>query len=169
MNILRRVLVRKPPWPLIAAKPVRLVSSGSPPDELNEDLFWDNLKNSLNLGELTKRAKANQTGAEKRVFVLQLRMQFKSKARQSTTPELQLAESISLVETLRNWKVIDWYIVGMKHSYSKEMFGEGNQVNCWILVLMEVNGRISFVYFRSCCRERLGPRALIVYLSSSTI
>lgn len=110
-------------------------SFSSPPpvttDELNEELFWENLSTSLQLDELTERNKldtADLARAERRVFVLQLRMQFKSKSRQSTKPELQLAESVSLVETLRNWRVIDHYIVGMKHSYSKEMFGSGNQV-----------------------------------------
>jgi len=34
-------------------------------------------------------------------------MQYKSKARQSTTADLQLQESISLVNTLDGWRVID--------------------------------------------------------------
>ena len=68
------------------------------------------------------------TSAEKRVFVLQLRMQFKSKSRQSTRPELQLAESISLVHTLANWRVVDSLIIGTKRSFSANVgVGTGNQ------------------------------------------
>lgn len=121
----------------------RRFSSKTPPasppqqgEDLNEELFWDNLNTSLRLNDFNEQNKQvdkqKLAQAERRVFVLQLRMQYKSKSRQSTTAELQLAESISLVETLRNWRVVDHYIVGMKRSESKEMFGEGNQVSKWL-------------------------------------
>jgi hypothetical protein len=136
MNILKRILPRKISSLNRLLKPsqtksYRYLGSQIPPptfDELNEDLYWDNLHSSLGQDAVEKQTKQELLRAERRVFVLQPRMQFKSKARQSTTPELQLAESISLVETLQNWRVVDWHIVGVKHSHSNEIFGEGNQV-----------------------------------------
>ncbi|CAF0786977.1 unnamed protein product [Brachionus calyciflorus] len=95
---------------------------------LDENLYWDNLQSSLD--ESSKAIYPNSSKllkAEKNVFVLQLKMQYKSKARQSTSADLQLAESISLVETLDNWKVIESHIVGTKKSSSREIFGSGNQ------------------------------------------
>lgn len=136
MNILKRILPRKISSLNRLLKPsqtksYRYLGSQIPPptfDELNEDLYWDNLHSSLGQDAVEKQSKQELLRAERRVFVLQPRMQFKSKARQSTTPELQLAESISLVETLQNWRVVDWHIVGVKRSHSNEIFGEGNQV-----------------------------------------
>lgn len=91
---------------------------------LDENLYWDSLQNSLEESDVLKQRLPR---AEKNVFILQLKMQYKSKSRQSTTPELQLAESISLVNTLDNWKVTDSHIVSTKRSYSREIFGSGNQ------------------------------------------
>ncbi|RNA09969.1 glutamyl-tRNA(Gln) amidotransferase subunit mitochondrial [Brachionus plicatilis] len=91
---------------------------------LDENLYWDNLQNSL---EESDQYTNKLTKAEKNVFILQLKMQYRSKSRQSTTPELQLAESISLVDTLDNWRVIDSHIVSTKRSHSREIFGSGNQ------------------------------------------
>lgn len=91
---------------------------------LDENLYWDYLHNSL---ESESKNFFQKTKAEKNVFVLQLKMQYKSKSRQSTTPELQLAESVSLIQTIDNWKVIDSHIVGTKRSHSREIFGSGNQ------------------------------------------
>lgn len=91
---------------------------------LDENLYWDNLHNSL---ENESKDFNQKIKAEKNVFILQLKMQFKSKFRQSTTPELQLAESVSLIQTLDNWKVIDSHIVSTKRSHSREIFGSGNQ------------------------------------------
>lgn len=95
----------------------------------SENLYWDRIRQTIERDEdeeVEHEKKSNSFELDKRVFVLQLRMQFKSKARQSTTPELQLAESISLVQTL-NWKVIDSVIIGAKHASSREIFGSGNQ------------------------------------------
>lgn len=64
---------------------------------------------------------------EKKVFILQIKMQYKAKARQSTTADLQLAESIALVETLPNWKVVDSLILGSKKVETRNIFGSGNQ------------------------------------------
>ena len=98
-------------------------------DLRDEDNYWQNLQSSLDTERNTMQKKKlkQQKRADKNVFVLQLKMQYKSKARQSTTAELQLAESISLIETLDNWKVIDSLIVSTKRSFSKEIFGSGNQ------------------------------------------
>lgn len=93
----------------------------------DEELYWDNLKEDLETPEseivpltskMSRRVKYAGDKQGKNVFVLQLKMQYKSKARQSTTAELQLAESISLVNTLENWKVIDSIIIGTKRSGS---------------------------------------------------
>lgn len=97
---------------------------------LDEDSYWETLKTTLEPDSTeSKRNNQKHLGdfSVKNVFVLQLKMQYKSKARQSTTAELQLAESIALVETLQNWQVIDSHIVGTKRSNSKEIFGSGNQ------------------------------------------
>lgn len=105
------------------------------PTNIDEDLYWDSLKTAIEssvdlplLPAETKLDKSlNLSQSDKNVFVLQLRMQYKSKARQSTTPELQLSESIALVQTLDNWRVIESHIVGTKRSNSREIFGSGNQ------------------------------------------
>ena len=98
---------------------------------IDEDLFWEVLKESLettqSIPSVEPVKKRLTSQSEKKVFVLQLKMQYKSKARQSTTADLQLMESISLVNTLPNWKVIDSLIVSSKRSSSKEIFGSGNQ------------------------------------------
>lgn len=97
------------------------------------------------------------------VFVLQLKMQYKSKARQSTTADLQLAESISLVNTLDNWKVIEHLIIGSKRSNTKEIFGSGNQellskkiaasgANCLFVVI----DRLTNLQVKSLRRTLLG-------------
>ncbi len=96
-------------------------------EKLNEDLFWDRVRHSMEQNEDFESKYKPASALGKNVFVLQLRMQHKSKARQSTNAELQLAESISLVQTLANWRVIDSHIIGSKNSDSREIFGSGNQ------------------------------------------
>jgi 50S ribosomal subunit-associated GTPase HflX len=97
------------------------------------------------------------------VFVLQLKMQYKSKARQSTTADLQLDESISLVNTLEGWKVTEKLIVSSKKSASKEIFGSGNQemlskkiaasgANCLFVVI----DRLTNLQVKSLRRTLLG-------------
>jgi 50S ribosomal subunit-associated GTPase HflX len=98
-------------------------------DKLHEDLFWDRVRSTLDYSNEHEETKFKQhkSNVEKNVFVLQLKMQFKSKSRQSTSADLQLAESISLVQTLSNWRVIESHIVGAKRSFTREIFGSGNQ------------------------------------------
>ena len=96
-------------------------------NKLNEDLYWDRIRDSMEQNE-DYEDKYKQTSAiNKNVFVLQLKMQYKSKARQSTTADLQLAESVALVQTLSNWRVVDSLVISSKNSNSKEIFGSGNQ------------------------------------------
>lgn len=100
----------------------------------DEELYWDSLKAGLESEDiplipeetqqqdmLSKREKKKFFGESpigKSVFVLQLKMQYRSKARQSTTAELQLAESISLINTIYGWKVTDSMVVSTKRSGS---------------------------------------------------
>jgi len=95
----------------------------------DEDLYWDTLKSQLDAPQISpiNHAKLSKDRSGKRVFVLQLRMQYKSKSRQSTTAELQLAESISLVRSLDGWSVCDSLIMSTKRSGSAALFGSGNQ------------------------------------------
>ncbi len=95
----------------------------------DEDLYWDTLKSQLDTVDQTptSHTKLSRDRSGKRVFVLQLRMQYKSKSRQSTSAELQLAESISLVRSLEGWSVCDSLIVSTKRSGSAALFGTGNQ------------------------------------------
>lgn len=111
-------------------------------NEVDDDSYWSSIKDSLESENeveeeteisttkkiLPKRFTDNlERFTERKVFVLQLKMQFKSKSRQSTTADLQLAESIALVETLNSWKVVDSIILGSKWINSREIFGSGNQ------------------------------------------
>ena len=95
----------------------------------DEELYWDSLKAGLDSDQpvtieeaplLPKKEKKKLFSENngKSVFVLQLKMQYRSKARQSTTAELQLAESISLINTIQSWRVIDSMIVSTKRSDS---------------------------------------------------
>lgn len=62
-----------------------------------------------------------------RVFIVQPSMKFKARGRQSTTGQLQLTESISLVESLEKWSVVGHGIYTLKSSGSKRfLYGRGN-------------------------------------------
>ena len=89
----------------------------------DEELYWDNLKADLDKVQSpditrSQKSKFSSHRPGKNLFVLQLRMQYRSKARQSTSAELQLAESISLVNSLDGWNVCDSMIVSTKRSGS---------------------------------------------------
>lgn len=115
----------------------------------DEELYWNHLKEALKESEvpkitmhsykMSKSVKYTGDKQGKNVFVLQLKMQYKSKARQSTTAELQLAESISLVDTLENWKVVDSIIIGTKRSRSAGNF----------LSFPYIYSYITFIYIRN--------------------
>jgi len=113
-------------------------------DEVNEEIldendYWNYIEKLTELEEEKAPLISNELKSqfkegskldyykEKKVFILQVKMQYKAKARQSTTAELQLAESVALVETLPNWKVIDSLILGSKTVGAREIFGAGNQ------------------------------------------
>ena len=53
-----------------------------------------------------------------RVFIIQPSMKFKARGRQSTTGQLQLSESISLIQTLDKWRVVGHGIYTLKTSGS---------------------------------------------------
>lgn len=62
-----------------------------------------------------------------RIFIIQPSMKFKARGRQSTTAQLQLAESISLIETLNKWRVVGHGIYTLKSSGShRYLYGKGN-------------------------------------------
>jgi small GTP-binding protein len=61
-----------------------------------------------------------------KLFILQPRMQFKSKARQSMSAELQLEESVSLIKTLNEFKIVDTHITSTKTIASKAIWKSGN-------------------------------------------
>jgi 50S ribosomal subunit-associated GTPase HflX len=64
--------------------------------------------------------------AKKRVFILQPRMQYKSKTRQSMNADFQLEESIGLIKSLNNWNIVDTHIVSTKNANKKAIWGTGN-------------------------------------------
>lgn len=62
-----------------------------------------------------------------RVYVIQPSMKFKARGRQSTTAELQLAESVALVHTLHKWRVVGHGIYTLKSSGTQRyLYGKGN-------------------------------------------
>jgi len=62
-----------------------------------------------------------------RVYLIQPSMKFRARGRQSTTAELQLSESISLIETLNKWRVVGHGIYTLKTSGSNRyLYGKGN-------------------------------------------
>jgi small GTP-binding protein len=63
---------------------------------------------------------------KKKVFILQPKMQYLSKARQSMDANVQLEESISLVKTLNDWVVVGSHVVSTKRPASKTVWGSGN-------------------------------------------
>jgi 50S ribosomal subunit-associated GTPase HflX len=93
-------------------------------NDLNEDIYWEKIKSSLETETTLLPQHNNQ---EKKVFIIQLRMQHTNKIRQSTTAELQLQESIGLVHSLNNMKVVGSLIISTKRIFSSAIFGSGNE------------------------------------------
>ncbi|CAF0954766.1 unnamed protein product [Didymodactylos carnosus] len=61
------------------------------------------------------------------IYILQPSMKYKAKSRQSTTANLQLSESIALIETLDKWKVVGYGIYTLKTmGGTKYLYGTGN-------------------------------------------
>ncbi|UJR15568.1 hypothetical protein I4U23_002506 [Adineta vaga] len=62
-----------------------------------------------------------------RVYIIQPSMKFKARGRQSTTADLQLSESISLIHTLNKWRVVGHGIYTLKSGGSQRyLYGKGN-------------------------------------------
>ncbi|CAF1263925.1 unnamed protein product [Rotaria sordida] len=62
-----------------------------------------------------------------RVYIIQPSMKFKARGRQSTTAQLQLSESIALIETLNKWRVVGHGIYTLKTGGSQRyLYGKGN-------------------------------------------
>jgi hypothetical protein len=62
-----------------------------------------------------------------RIYIIQPSMKFKARGRQSTTAQLQLSESISLIETLNKWRVVGHGIYTLKSTGSNRyLYGKGN-------------------------------------------
>jgi hypothetical protein len=62
-----------------------------------------------------------------RVYIIQPSMKFKARGRQTTTAQLQLTESISLIETLNKWSVAGHGIYTLKTSgATRYLYGKGN-------------------------------------------
>ena len=84
----------------------------------------DNFLNS-NLDKIIERSLL-PLGGHHQVFVIQPVIKWGQKKKRNTTPELQLEESITLVKTLRNWKVVGEAIVKLESFNRKTFFGKGN-------------------------------------------
>ncbi|CAF4501923.1 unnamed protein product [Rotaria socialis] len=62
-----------------------------------------------------------------RVCIIQPSMKFKARGHQSTTAQLQLSESVSLIETLDKWRVVGHGIYTLKTSGTQRyLYGKGN-------------------------------------------
>ena len=62
-----------------------------------------------------------------RVFIIQPSMKFKARGRQSTTAQLQLSESISLIHSLDKWTVAGHGVYTLKTGgTTKYLYGSGN-------------------------------------------
>ncbi|KAK6620739.1 hypothetical protein RUM43_011034 [Polyplax serrata] len=59
------------------------------------------------------------------VFVIQPYIKWGPKKKRNTTPTLQLLESVTLIKTLRTWKVVGQTSVGLEKFTSKSFFGKG--------------------------------------------
>jgi 50S ribosomal subunit-associated GTPase HflX len=69
---------------------------------------------------------SSELAGDNRVFILQPKMQFKAKARQSMNPQIQLDEAIGLIKTLNNWKIVDTHVISTKNANKKAIWGSGN-------------------------------------------
>ncbi|CAF2523480.1 unnamed protein product [Rotaria sp. Silwood2] len=87
------------------------------------------LQSLINDNEFTSMSSAllHIRSAGHHVYIIQPSMRFKARGRQSTTAQLQLSESISLIETLNKWSVVGHGIYTLKTSGSQRyLYGKGN-------------------------------------------
>lgn len=88
-----------------------------------------NLQSLLNDQEFSSLSSAllHIRSSGHRVYIIQPSMKFKARGRQSTTPQLQLSESMALIETLNKWRVVGHGIFTLKSSgSSRYLYGKGN-------------------------------------------
>jgi hypothetical protein len=87
------------------------------------------LQNLIDDHEFTSMSTAvlHIRSAGHRIYIIQPSMKFKARGRQSTTAQLQLSESISLIHTLDKWRVVGHGIYTLKSSGSNRyLYGTGN-------------------------------------------
>ncbi|XP_065217150.1 putative GTP-binding protein 6 [Planococcus citri] len=77
-----------------------------------------------NVSGLIERAFQNLTSGQQ-VLVIQPYIKWGPLKKRNTTPELQLEESVSLINTLNDWKVVGKEIVGLNGFESQYFFGKG--------------------------------------------
>ncbi len=79
------------------------------------------LQNLIDDNEFTSLSSAllHIRSAGHRIYIIQPSMKFKARGRQSTTAQLQLSESLSLIQTLNKWRVVGHGIYTLKSSGSK--------------------------------------------------
>ena len=87
----------------------------------NHDFEFENDEVKSVIDEFSK-----DLDGDNRVFILQPKMQYKAKSRQSMNPELQLDEAIGLIKTLNNWKIVDTHVISTKNANKKAIWGSGN-------------------------------------------
>lgn len=86
----------------------------------NEDNFKDEDIDVLLDRTLLRRGSGHQ------VFIIQPVIKWGPKKKKNTTPQLQLLESVTLIKTLRQWKVVDKTIITLESFNKKTFFGKGN-------------------------------------------
>lgn len=87
----------------------------------NTDLD-DSMKSDMN--SLFSRALQSLVHGQQ-VFIIQPHIKWGPKKKRNTTPELQLDESVSLINTLEGWKVIGKTIIGLYTFSQQSFFGKG--------------------------------------------
>nr|XP_050845286.1 putative GTP-binding protein 6 [Vespula vulgaris] len=79
-----------------------------------------------------------------KVFLLQPYIKWGKDKKRNTTPELQMAESVALVESLPYWKVIDKAFAPLLSFQKKNLLGSGGLDN--LLNKIKQNGQITAVF-----------------------
>nr|CAD7197506.1 unnamed protein product [Timema douglasi] len=103
----------------LTKSPVRCFANGNPPREDDEGdaeaEYEDLVKRTFHLSD-----SGNQ------VLIVQPYVKWGSGKKRNTTPELQLAEAVALIETLPKWKVVDKLVLPLHNFHKKTFFGKGN-------------------------------------------
>nr|CAD7600995.1 unnamed protein product [Timema genevievae] len=103
----------------LTKSPGRCFANGNPPREDNEEdteaEYEDLVKRTFHLSD-----SGNQ------VLIVQPYVKWGAGKKRNTTPELQLAEAVALVETLPRWKVVDKLVLPLQSFHKNTFFGKGN-------------------------------------------